>query len=331
MQILVTGGLGFVGINLVRDLAVAFPEAVLIAADRLMVDESIRHFFAPMQDRVQIELLDIRDRQALDALVNKTRATHIIHAAAVTPDEDTEWHRSPDVVDVNLVGAVNALRAAYLFDFVEKFVFISSSGVYGRPEPGDDALQHEDKNIQLDHLYGISKYSIELLTERYALYTGKPMASLRLASMFGPMERNTGARTGMSQPRRLMNALLAHQPLKAYGPHIRRDWMYTADLGLAVAKMFKSDHWQHAVYNAGTGEAITFGDLISVFERHGLPVHWVQDPALADFAMQSDNGRQALDITRLKSDFGYQPKYTGTLGVDKYIEDEISAQKGNLR
>ena len=328
MRILVTGGLGFVGINLVRDLALAFPEATLFAADRLPVDDSIRRFFAVVKEQVIIEPLDIRDREALDTLVNKSRITHFIHAAAVTPDEDTEWHHSPDVVDINLVGAVNALRVAYQSDLVERFVFISSSGLYGRPEPGDVALQTEDKNIQLDHLYGISKYSIELLTERYALYTGKPMASLRLASMFGPMERNTGARTGMSTPRRLMNALQSGQSLKVFGPSIRRDWMHTADVSLAIAQLFQVDAWQYAVYNAGAGEAMAFGDLVGVFEKHGLSVEWMQTAAQAEIAMQAENGRQALDISRLKSDTGYQPMLTGTNGVEKYILDAISEYKG---
>jgi UDP-glucose 4-epimerase len=328
MRILVTGGLGFVGINLVRDLALAFPEAALFAADRLPEDESICHFFAPVKEQVRIESLDIRDREALDALVDKSQITHIIHAAAVTPDEDTEWHRSPDVVDINLVGAVNALRAAYQSDLIERFVFISSSGVYGRPEAGDVALQTEDKNIQLDHLYGISKYSIELLTERYALYTGKPMTSLRLASMFGPMERNTGARTGMSTPRRLMSALQAGQPLKVFGPQIRRDWMHTSDVSLAIAQLFQVDSWAHAVYNAGAGEAMAFGDLVAAFEKHGLSVEWMQAAADAELAMQADNGRQALDISRLREDIGYQPKTIGTAGVEKYILNEISEYKG---
>jgi UDP-glucose 4-epimerase len=328
MKILVTGGLGFVGINLVRDLAAAFPQAEIIAADLLPVDDAIQSFLSPVQNRVCLERLNVCDRNQFDALVAQTRCTHLIHAAAVTPGQETETKRSPDIVDVNLLGAIHALRAAYRSDFIERFLFVSSSGVYGYPENDTQSLQQEDSGLQLDHLYGICKYSAELLTERYAQYTGKSMASIRLASIYGPMERATGARNHMSLPRRLMDALNSDIPLKLFGPTIGRDWLHTADVSLAVEKLFQTPKWQHAVYNVGAGASLPFAELISVFEHYGLQTQWVDQVEEADIALLAESARQALDISRLAQDTGYQPVNSGIKGMETFIRNEINAQKG---
>lgn len=326
MRILVSGGLGFVGINLVRDLALAFPQAMLFAADMQPADDAAQAFLAPVRNRVQIRRLDVRDRNDYESMVSECRCTHLVHAAAVTPDLQREKNDSPDVVDINLVGAINALRITHRNAAIQKFLFISSSGVYGSPEADPDFPICEDDALQLDHLYGICKHSAEMLTTRYAAYTGKLMASLRLASIYGPMERLTGARTGMSLPRKLLNALEKRQTITLYGEDIRRDWLHTADVSQAVAGLFRAPNWQHTLYNVGAGETLAFSTMLAAFTEAGLAVHWVDAPEAADIVFLKEGNRQALGVDRLKNEIGFTPDYAGLAGIKKYIREETKQQ-----
>lgn len=323
MRILVSGGLGFVGINLVRDLALAFPQAMLFAADVLPADEDVQAFLAPVRNRVQIRRLDVRDRNEYESMVTECGCTHLVHAAAVTPDLHSEKKDSPDIVDINLVGAINALCIAHRNESIQKFIFISSSGVYGFPEEDTSEPIGEDDPLQLGHLYGICKYSAEMLTTQYAAYTGKLMASLRLASIYGPLERVTGARTGMSIPRKLQNALEKRKPINVYGKDMMRDWLHTADVSRAVEGLFRASKWHHTLYNVGAGETMAFTTLLSAFIEAGLVVQWVDDPDAADIKLLKDDNRQALAIDRLKMDTGFTPAFTGISGIKNYIQEEL--------
>jgi nucleoside-diphosphate-sugar epimerase len=87
MKILVTGGLGFVGINLVRSLAES-PENQVVAADLLPLTADCARFLAPVAARVTAAHLDVRQAGALGALVQAEAITHIVHAAAITATDD---------------------------------------------------------------------------------------------------------------------------------------------------------------------------------------------------------------------------------------------------
>ena len=90
MRVLVTGGAGFFGINLVRHLAAATGIEEVICADLSLPAALGRRFLAPVIDRVQAVQLDVTDRPAFVSLVRDRRVTHLVHAAAVTPDEAAE-------------------------------------------------------------------------------------------------------------------------------------------------------------------------------------------------------------------------------------------------
>ena len=121
MRILLTGAGGFVGSNVAGVLAATLggmpaaggePGARLIAADLAPPGEETRRLLAPVADRITWVTLDVRDREALRALVAREGVTHIVHGAAITALPEEEAARAVDVVDVNLGSTINVLSVA---------------------------------------------------------------------------------------------------------------------------------------------------------------------------------------------------------------------------
>ncbi len=304
MKILVTGGLGFLGLHLVRGLAETIPGARITAADVLAASPAVLEFLAPVKDQVELVLLDVRDRPALRRLVHLREIEGIVHAAGLTPDIATEREQMEAVLDVNLGGALNAILAAQE-PSVQQVLLCSSSGVYGTSGQGE--ARTEDAALELDGLYAITKRSAELIGERAAFLTGKRIAALRLASLYGEMERPTGSREQMSLVYRLTQALRDGKKLGLSGAEIGRDWMHAGEAAQAVAALLVAPAWSHPVYNVGSGQILTLRDLAEIFGDRGLQVTWSEDPADADIALRPENGRSALCIERLTADSGFVP------------------------
>ncbi len=322
MNILVTGGLGFVGINLVRVLAQQASVQV-IAADLLPWDESMRRFLEPVGDRVTAAHLDVRDAGALQELIANYQITTILHAAAITATEQQERERTAEVVAVNLVGAINVLNCALSNPRVERVLLVSSSGVYGTPHPRRTKAQQEGDTLDLSNLYAITKYSAELLAARYAQLSGKRIASVRLPAVYGPMERPLHSRSNISTIGKLMTALRQDQMIRVTGATIRRDWTYAAEIGSALALLLKAARWRHSVYNVSCGVAISFAEVVETFAAHGLRYEWVDDPSQADVAMRPQQERTALNISRLQRETGFYPRYSLELGVQAWLDSGL--------
>ena len=320
MNILVTGGLGFVGLNVVRHLAETIPGATVFAADVLETTPAIERFLAPVAGAVFAHRLDVRDRAAFEELVERARITHLVHAAAITTDDEREAAEAPYVVDVNLLGAINALAVAWSTPQVERALLFSSSGVYGVPEDGDDAPRAEDGPLGLSSLYSITKYSAELLARRYAALSGKPMTSVRPAGVYGPMERPTGSRQQMSHPCQLREALRAGRPVKVTMPEARRDWVYAGDIAAGVRALLLAPSWSYSSYNIGGGRATPFREMVNAFAAFGLQVEWVEDAADADIAPRPTGSHAYMDVGRLKRDTGFQPAFGPVDGVANYLQ-----------
>ena len=324
MNILVTGGLGFVGVNLVRYLARSLPDATVVAADLGMPDALTHAFWAPVAARVRAVPLDVTDRAAVLELVRRHAITHVVHAAAITPGLEQERRAPTVVVDVNLFGTVNLLEATIAAPTVERTIVLSSSGLYGAPTQAEPAPEHEDGPLELDNLYAITKRSGELLGARYAALSGKPIVAARLAAPYGPLERPTGSRSNMGQLQRLTHALLDGRPVAVAGPEIVRDWTYVDDTAAAILALLRLESPAHSVYNVSAGQPLRFASVVAAFERHGLMARWVDDADGAEIAMRSQQQRAPLDIGRLRAETGFAPRYDLDAGVAAYLAAEAA-------
>lgn len=318
MNLLVTGALGFVGVNLVRSLATQ-PGIHVTAADLHAPDPVTTRFLAPVADRVTLARLDVTDRVAVHTLVAAAQTTHIVHAAAITPDRVQEQRVPTTIVDVNLGGAINVLDAALVHGHVQRTLLLSSSGVYAGAASGDLSPQGEEDDLVSDSLYASTKRCVELIAARYAAASSKSIAALRLGPMYGPLERVSPSRRRTTPIRQLAEAWRVGQAVTVAGAAVTRDWTYAADVAAAVLAALRASHLAHTVYNLSCGRAYAFGEVVEVFAARGLQVMWTEDIDGADIAMQPHQVRRPLDITRLQHDVGFAPRYSLTVGIDALL------------
>jgi len=319
MNILITGGLGFVGINLVRRFAQDLPQAHVIAADILPHTAEVDSFLSPYNERITVRTMDVRDRHALISLCEAEKVTHLVHAAAITPTIQKEMQQPELIIDVNLGSAVNALYALSGINSIEKLILCSSTGVYAPTLPPDGGNVLEDSPLALNNLYSITKYSAELLGQRMQELNGKPVASVRFASVYGCMERPTGARQHMSLMYRLKLALKSSQAVRVFGPDITRDWIHTSDISQALLNLLQAPAWNFPVYNLGSGKTTSLSDLVLAFSSHGLDIGWAENPEEASFVFTQNDYRGALDISRIKRDANFVPQIDPVIHMRDYL------------
>jgi nucleoside-diphosphate-sugar epimerase len=345
-KILVTGGAGFFGANLVRCLAAAGDVEEVVCADLDLPDALVTRYLAPVASRVRAVQVDVTDRAAYTHLVRELEISHVVHAAAITPDDLQERVQPGLVVDVNLGGSVNVLEALAGCPSLERLLLISSSGVYGSPglsrgegaqgagacsasgAQASEPRQREDGPLCLAGLYSITKRCAELLGERYAAISGKPVAAARLGPLYGPLERPGPTRPRSTAIQELATALREGRPVRVAGPDVVRDWTYVGDAAEAVKALLKAPRWNYPVYNVSCGRGYAFRQVVDVFAASGLQVTWTAEADEADVAMRTDQARTTLDITRLQRDTTFRPRYELAAGIAKYLASE-SCLNGN--
>jgi nucleoside-diphosphate-sugar epimerase len=149
-----------------------------------------------------------------------------------------------------------------------------------------------------------------MVVRRYGELFGLPVVSVRLASVYGPMDRITGARHVRCMPWLVTHLALAGEELRANAYDVVGDWIHAGDVAEAVARLLRAPALRHAVYNVAYGRAETIGNLIAIAAEK-LPLKARQAPKPeANLVGDPDRRRGqwgAYDISRLREEFGWEP------------------------
>ncbi|KKK39969.1 hypothetical protein WQ57_01470 [Mesobacillus campisalis] len=306
MTVLLTGGSGFVGINITERLLDRGFNVVNYAT-LPVPDEAIPSIEGRRGNYEYVEG-NVLDRKLLDSVIEKYKIKTIIHAAVMTPDFKREQQSSKDVMNVNYMGTVEVLEAAHRHE-IEKFVYLSSEAVYGETSFLDNRLSERDSIPLPRSLYAITKYAAERTVLRYKELFGLPVLVVRIGSVFGPWERFTGIRHTLSGPFQATRLALLNKEVLLPRPGMR-DWVYSRDVANAIVHLMQNDKLHFDLYNIGPGQSWTVEDWCKRLENEfpNFKYRLVDNPneANIDFFAPKDTNR--LTIERLQQD-GYNPQY----------------------
>lgn len=168
MNILITGGAGFIGSNLADTLLESGHEVSVI-------DDLSTGSIGNLDPRITFLEASIADQEACDSFFDKAKPNIVIHAAASYKDQ-SDWSRD---VSVNVLGAVNVLKASVRHN-VKRFIYFQTALCYGhQPKEQPISLDHP---VEPDNSYAISKTA----SEQYMKMSGLDYISFRLANVYGP-------------------------------------------------------------------------------------------------------------------------------------------------
>jgi nucleoside-diphosphate-sugar epimerase len=162
-----------------------------------------------------------------------------------------------------------------------------------------------------------------LLGQRCGFLSEKRIASIRLASIYGEMERPTGSREHMSHVKRLWDARCSGKKVRVAGKKIERDWMYAGDMAEATWALLCAPRWQYPVYNIGSSQTISFEKMVEIFSDIGLNYSWVDEPGQADIVMRPEQGRAPMNTVRLKEDANYSSPLSSEIRLELFLHSII--------
>jgi nucleoside-diphosphate-sugar epimerase len=315
MTLLVTGGTGFVMSNLVRLWLERHRGEHVVAVDIAAPDAVAKRFFAPVRDRLSVVTGDLREPGLLGEIARAHAIDRLVHGAAMTPTSGTsEKDQAAMVVGVNVMGTVHALDLAQTLPGLKRMIHVSTGSVYGTDGPADGSPLPEDGYVRAfpDSLYPITKLAGELVAARYRTLFGLPLHTVRLASVYGPMDRWTPGRDYACAPNVLVHKALAREPVTIRGAASVGDWIHAGDVAGALVGLLDAGELHHEVYNIAYGEPASLGQLADMV-AHAVPgFTWLEtgddSATLNGNPARTSGAWGAYDIARLKADTGWQPR-----------------------
>jgi UDP-glucose 4-epimerase len=304
-MILITGGLGFVGAHVTRAL-LDHGESCVLVQRRAPVAPSL--FAEEVGGRVVLEQVDVCDRAAFLEVGRRHPITGIVNLvgafgyAAEDPVEDAAR---------SIESLLNVLRAAREWQ-VPRIGTTSTIGVYGGVDP--EYPLREDVPLPMTSAHGIPAFKkiAELLTDHLATATGVEILNYRISGVWGPLGRPTSP--FIAAPGLVHAAVHGAAPEPVYADD-GIDLIYARDCGRAIAALQLAGSLNHRTYNVGGGRVTTNGELAEAVTA------LIPNARIELREGRNPNGvNLSLDITRLRQDTGYEPRYGTKEAVADYVD-----------
>ena len=318
MTTLITGGIGWVPSHITRAIAASGEQVVTY--DLMEPDEMFDELLGQVRSSVITISGDITNFEQLSAICGQYGVTSIIHAAAITPRRDREMREPARIIDVNLGGTVNALDAARALPNFRRFIYISSGAAIGEV-PGATVID-ESTPSHATSLYGITKHTSERVVSRYRSLFELDAVSVRLANVFGPMERITPGYVGATELREMLRIHFDGQPVRVNslaGPWL--DWTYVGDIAEGIKRIWEAPALQHDVYTNSCSQLHSIGDVLEAFARH-MPGFRYEEVARdqANYLVSGGKPGAVPSNARLRDELGWTPPTSFDDGMRQYLD-----------
>lgn len=304
-KILITGGAGFIGSHLAEKL---------VGNNQVIIYDNFHRNALKFTHIKNVEIVcaDILDFKKLSLVVDS--ADIVIHAAAIAGIENVVT--SPlDTLEINLMGTYNVLRALNgKSRKIEKFVFFSTSEVYGPnvPQAKEDGMTTQGRVKEQRWAYATSKIASEHWVYAYYKKYHLPATIIRPFNIYGPRQVGEGA------IHNFIVKAIAHQPLEIYttGEEIR-SWCFIDDFIGGITLALESPKSIGEIYNIGNPEA-----TLTVMELAKMIIKIAGSKSKIVFHKRHypDVQLRIPSIDKAKKQLGYEPKFDLEEGLARTIK-----------
>ncbi|MBI1387536.1 MAG: SDR family NAD(P)-dependent oxidoreductase [bacterium] len=337
MRYLITGGAGFIGINLADRLASLGREAVILDNLSRRGSEKNLAWFQQRHPGAEFHQCDVRDAASVDAAFRRYAPFDaVIHLAAQVAVTTSVTDPRNDF-DINALGTFNVLEAARAADCAPAFIYASTNKVYGGMEHIGVVEQNgryvydglpggidEDCPLDFHSPYGCSKGCADQYVRDYARIYGMRSVVFRQSAIYGPRQFGVEDQGWVAW---FTIAACKNKPITIYGDGKQvRDLLWVGDLVDAyLAAVERIDAVKGRVFNVGGGpeKSISvwteFGPMLERALGREVPVSW------SDWR-PGDQKVCMMNIDRARRDLGWTPK----VGVEEGVERIVEWVKNNL-
>ena len=304
MNVLVTGGAGFIGSHLVRQLLDAKHQVTVLDN----VSTGTWQHLPQGKDTCTCWEMDIRDKAAREK-IEQAKFDVIVHLAAQTMVDVSV--KDPDFdASENVMGTVNILEAAR-HSGVKRIIFASTAASYG--DVTEDRLPiREDETLAPMSFYGLSKVTVEKYLKLYHDLYGLDYVALRFANVYGERQGDTGEGGVISI---FAKRIAKDQGITVFGDGKQtRDFIYAGDIAAGIIAAMTTDK-ANAVYNLSNQTETSLLELIELMAKaSGKTV----EPAFAA-PREGDINRSMLCHEAAVQNLNWQPKMDLAEGLARTI------------
>ena len=309
-NVLITGGLGFVGSNLAINLV--DQGAIVTILDSLAMEFGGNLFnIDSVKDKVSVNISDMRDSQSLNALVREK--DFIFHLAGQVSHSDSMRNPKMDL-EVNCISTVNLLEACRKFNSGARIIYTSTRQVYGNPIELPVTEKHPVMPIDVN---GINKLSGEYYHLLYDKIYNIRSTVLRLTNTYGPRQQirnNSQGFVGI-----FTRKALKKEVINIFGDGSQlRDFNYIDDVVNALILSALTDDCYGQVFNLGSPDHYSLIDFVSIL--HNITgVDYVLVPFPEDKKL-IDIGDYYGDYSKFTKATGWHPQVDLKEGIQNSIE-----------
>ncbi|AJS60034.1 dTDP-glucose 4,6-dehydratase [Paenibacillus sp. IHBB 10380] len=307
MQLLVTGGAGFIGSNFIRYMLNKYPSISIVNFDKLTYAGNLENLISVEHNpKYHFTKGDICDKSQVHAVIKKHNINIIVNFAA-----ESHVDRSisePDIfVQTNIMGTQTLLEAAKALQ-VTRYIQISTDEVYG--SLGETGYFTEETPLAPNSPYSASKAGADLLVRAYHETYGLHTNITRCSNNYGPFHFPEKL-----IPLMITNAL-ENKELPIYGNGLNiRDWLHVEDHAAAIDLVIQAGR-PGEVYNIGGHNEWSNIDIVrEILTLLGEPmdsIRYVED-------RKGHDQRYAIDPSKIMEELQWKPHYTFGIGIQETI------------
>jgi len=316
MNILVTGGAGYIGSHTLIELYSAGHSAVVIDNLSNSSNQALKRVEKITDSKIPFYKADVRDKSVLDGIFTEHSIDAVIHFAGLKAVGESV--AKPLMYYQNNLDSTLALLQSMQTHRVRQFIFSSSATVYGEPEELP-LLETSRVGIGITNPYGQTKYMIEQILQDVAV--ADPEFSVTTLRYFNPIGAHSTGRIG-EDPSDIPNNLMPYVSQVAAGVREKlavfgddydtpdgtgvRDYIHVVDLAKGHVAALKSSKPGVSVYNLGTGHGTSVLEIVEAFKQ----ASGKEIPYIVSERRAGDIASCYADTSKAESELGWKAEKT---------------------